>query len=103
MINTEPINKQDVLIRLLKDGHISDEEFKVFVNEHEEPIELPTEEEIKHGIISSCPEGFDMKLWLQLHNCKDGVITLSEPIDVSTQSPKGMHPKTWAFLNKHKN
>lgn len=46
----QPINKQDVLIRLLKDGHISDEEFKCL-----------------------------------------------------TQSPKGMHPKTWAFLNKHKN
>ena len=25
----EPINKQDVLIRLLKDGHISDDEFKL--------------------------------------------------------------------------
>jgi len=34
----QPINKQDVLIRLLKDGHISDEEFKALWYSMPRPI-----------------------------------------------------------------
>src|SRR5690606_36129670 len=34
----QPINKQDVLIRLLKDGHISDEEFKALWESMPKPI-----------------------------------------------------------------
>jgi len=36
--NMQPINKQDVLIRLLKDGHISNEEFKALWDSMPKPI-----------------------------------------------------------------
>lgn len=163
----QPINKQDVLIRLLKDGHISDEEFKALGKDYKpikpdsiaeyymtvgkldemkakvkafengfgstifpsgeaiarlikEPLPLKKRElnrsiqwSGKDGELTSLvakiakqhqsqgrrgsilPSGF-------IQRKKDEKHPLFEDVPETT-IPQGMHPKTWAFLNKHKN
>ena len=127
-----PINKQDVLIRLLKDGHISNEEFKVLWESMPKPIirevvQREIDEAYEQGVIrgNSIQTG---KIMPFSGNDFDGVKLLDpltkEEIDKiskdyydafnemkaikdslrkdqeTTIPPQGMHPKTWAFLNK---
>lgn len=124
----QPINKQDVLIRLLKDGHISDEEFKALyetidivrngfkeLEEHEERIKPDSKEEYYMTVgnldeMKAKVRAFENSFGSTIFPSGEAIAKLiKEPLPLKKREtvkesiPQGMHPKTWAFLNKHKN